>query len=108
MSTVNSHTYAKTRHPLRIPGLYRERVSLGRSGAVLLDLCGLTVALTQVVELCAAHVALGHDLDLVDRGCVQGEGTLNTDTEGNLADGESFVNTVATACDNNALENLDT
>ena len=75
---------------------------------MLLDLCSLTVALTQVVELCAAHIALDDNFDLVDRRCVQGEGTLNTDTEGNLTDGEGFGHTVATASDNDALENLDT
>ena len=50
--------------------------SLGLAGAVLLDLGGLAVTLTQVVELGAAHVALGNDLDVVDRGGVNREGTL--------------------------------
>jgi hypothetical protein len=35
---------------------------------VFLDLRGLAVTLTQVVELSATHVALGDDLDVVDRG----------------------------------------
>ena len=47
------------------------------------------------------------DLELGDLGAVKREGTLNTDTEGNLADGEGLTGTGAGHADNVTLENLD-
>ena len=39
---------------------------------------------------------------------MNGEGTLNTNAEGNLADGEGLANACTLAANNEALEDLDT
>gem|GEM_PF-5741590 len=87
---------------------YAWQASGGLAGTVFLDLRGLAVTLAQVVELGATHVALGDDLDVVDRGGVNREGTLNAHAEGNLADGERGGHTVTATSDHDTLEDLDT
>jgi hypothetical protein len=75
--------------------------------ALLLDTGRLADAVTQVVELRSANVALPLDIDrLNDRG-VQREDPLNADTEADLADGERCARTRSTAaCDHNTFECL--
>src|SRR5690606_35722804 len=72
-----------------------------------LDLRLLTAALTQVVELGAAHVAPAHHLDLVQRGAVDRVGPLDPHPEADLADGERLPRTGPLAPDHDAVEDLD-
>src|SRR5690606_36382839 len=90
------------RRPRRAPP------SAGGGLATLADLGGLAAAAAQVVQLRAAHVTAGDDLDVVDRGRVEREGPLDTDPEGHLADGEGLTHAGALAADHDALEHLDT
>src|SRR5687768_3314381 len=55
--------------------LARDRSTSGL--AALLDLGGLAAEVAQVVELGAAHVATGHDLDLLEDRRVEREGALD-------------------------------
>ena len=64
--------------------------------------------LAQVVQLCAAHIALTHDLDALDLRGVHGEGALHADGEADLANGERLAIRSALATDDIALEHLDT
>ena len=66
----------------------------------------MTVA--HVVQLCTAHIAAADNLNLLDHRRVNREGTLNTNTERNLANGEGLAHTRALAANNEALENLHT
>ena len=66
-NTARPDTSARCRAiSVKMPRHVARLASLGLAGAVFLDLRGLAVTLTQVVELGAAHVALGDDLDVVD------------------------------------------
>src|SRR5688572_23839449 len=76
-------------------------------GALLLDLGLLAAQLAQVVELRAAHVTAGDDLDVVDDRRVHREGALDADLEADLADGEGLAHALAGAADDDALEDLD-
>ncbi len=76
--------------------------------ALLFDLCGLTDAVTQVVELGSANVTMSDDLDALELWRVNGEGPLDADSEAQLADGEGFTNAATLAGDDVALEYLDT
>src|SRR5689334_454419 len=75
--------------------------------AALLDLGGLAAQVAQVVELGAADVTAGHDLDLLEDRGVQREGALDTDAEGDLPDGEAATDARALDPDHDALELLD-
>src|SRR5215207_7935268 len=81
--------------------------SAGDRVPLLLDLGGLAAQLAQVVELGAADVAAGGDLDLLDDRGVHREGALDADTEADLADGEGLPDAAALAADDHALEELD-
>src|SRR5690606_33083282 len=71
-----------------------------------LDLRLLAAQAAQVVQLRAADVAAGDDLDPVQRRAVQGVGPLHTDAEAHLADGEGLPQTTALAADHHALKDL--
>ena len=62
--------------------------------------------LAQVVELGAADVAAGGDLDALDLRRVHGERALHADAEGLLAHGERLPHAGALALDHHALEDL--
>src|SRR5690606_6301023 len=81
-----------------------------RSGvlALLPDAGLLAREVAQVVQLRAAHVTAGDDLDLVDGRGVHGEHALHADAEGDLADAEGLAHAVALAANDVALEDLDT
>ena len=82
--------------------------SVRRRGlALLLDLGLLAAQVAQVVQLGAAHVTAGHDLDLLDDRGVHREGALDADAEADLADGEGLAEAAALAADDDALEDLD-
>src|SRR3954447_5642983 len=81
--------------------------AVGSALAALLDLGGLAAEVAQVVELRAAYVATGHDLDLLEDRGVDREGALDADTEGDLADGEGAAHSGALHLDHHALEDLD-
>ena len=69
----------------------RHRPRIGAPGSVVatfLDLGGLAAQVAQVVELRAAHVTAGDDLDLLEDRAVQREGALDADAERDLADRE--------------------
>src|SRR5699024_10310142 len=70
--------------------------------------CSLTAQVAQVVQLRTANVALEDNANLVDVRGVHWEGTLNSDTEGYLADGEGLADAAALTTDNDALEDLNT
>src|SRR5215208_692613 len=75
--------------------------------ALLLDLGGLAAQVAQVVELGAADVAAGDDLDALEDRRVEREGALDTDAEGDLADREGAADAGAVHADHHALEDLD-
>src|SRR5688572_5078011 len=76
-------------------------------GALFLNLRGLPGPAAQVVELGAADIAEGHDLDLRDDRRVHGERALDADAEAHLAHGEGLAHAGALAADDRALEHLD-
>ncbi len=76
--------------------------------ALFLDLRGLATELAQVVQLGATDVTARDDLDVVDDRGVDGELTLDTDLEADLADGEGFADAIALTTRDDTLENLDT
>src|SRR5688572_18173848 len=97
-----------TRRPYPAGPSRRRRARSARDGlALLLDLGGLAAQVAQVVELRAAHVTAGDDLDLVDDRRVEREGPLDTDAEGDLADGEGAADAAAVDADHDTLEDLD-
>src|SRR6476469_2471673 len=73
----------------------------------LLDLGCLAAQVAQVVQLRAADVTTGDDLDLLEDRGVQRERALDTDADGDLADGERAAHTGAVHADHDALEDLD-
>ena len=75
---------------------------------LLADLGSLTNAVTQVVQLGAADIAVAHGLDLLDGGRVDGEHLLHADTVGQAADGDGLLDTAVLLGDNSTLEDLDT
>src|SRR3954447_1076025 len=81
---------------------------VGSGLAPFLDLGGLAPQVAQVVELRAAYVAPGHDLDLLEDRGVDREGALDAHTEGDLADREGPADAGALQLDHHALEDLDT
>ena len=74
--------------------------------AALADAGALADAAAQVVELGAADVAAGGDLDALDLRRVHRERALHADAEGLLAHGEGLAHAVALALDDDALEDL--
>src|SRR6187200_2890342 len=92
--------------PLRGPGSCSRR--RGLRVALLLDLRLLAAQLAQVVELGATHVTAGDELDVVDDRRVHREEALDAHLEAHLADRESLAHALAGACDDDALEDLDT
>ena len=76
--------------------------------AALADAGALADAAAEVVELRAAHVAAGGDLDALDLRRVHGERALHADAEGLLADREGLAHAFALALDDDALEDLRT
>src|SRR5215210_1443630 len=91
----------------RQPGGPAAEVSARDGVALLLDLGGLAAQLTEVVELRAAHVTAGDDLDLLDDRSVHREGALDAHAEAHLADGERLADAAALAADDHTLEDLD-
>src|SRR5579863_4075227 len=74
--------------------------------AALAHTRALADTIAQVVELCAAHIAAGRQLDALDLGRVHREHALHADAEGLLAHREGLAHTVALALDDDPLENL--
>ena len=80
-----------------------------RAGVAALAHAGaLADAAAQVVELRAADVAAGGDLDPLDLRRVHGERALDADAERLLADREGLAHALALALDDHALEDLRT
>ena len=76
--------------------------------AALADAGALADTAAQVVELGAADVTAGGDLDALDLRRVHGERPLYADAEGLLADREGLAHPLALALDDDALEDLRT
>src|SRR5215210_7307421 len=76
--------------------------------AALAHAGALADAAAQVVELGAADVTAGGDLDALDLRRVHGERALHADAEGLLADREGLTHALALALDDDALEDLRT
>ena len=74
--------------------------------ATLLDASLLAAQVAQVVKLRAADAAPAGDLDGLQVRGVNREGTLNTDAEGDLADGEGLADAGALTTDADTLEEL--
>ena len=74
--------------------------------AALGDAGALADLVAQVVELRAADIAAGSDLELLDLRRVQREGSLHPDTERLLPHGEGLANAAALAFEHDALEDL--
>src|SRR6185437_745294 len=74
--------------------------------AALADARPLADAVAQVVELCAAHVAAGRDLDALDLRRVQRERALHADAERLLAHREGLADADALTFDRDTLEHL--
>src|SRR4029077_11267929 len=79
---------------------------LGARVTALAHTRALADAIPQVVELRPAHVASGRELDALDLGRVHGEGALDANPEGLLADGESLARPMPLALDHDPLEHL--
>src|SRR5205807_4139445 len=79
---------------------------LGARVATLAHSRALADALAQVVELGAAHISPGGELDALDLRRVQRKHTLDADAEGLLAHGEGLARAVPLALDDDALEDL--
>src|SRR5450759_4455803 len=87
-------------HQTRLDGL------LGSDVAALAHPRALSDAIAQVVELGAAHVAAGGQLDALDLRGMQGKHALHANAEGLLANREGLAGAVALALDDHALEDL--
>src|ERR1700694_3267997 len=77
------------------------------TSALLLDLRLLTAQLAQVVQLGAAHIAAGGDVDVVDVRRVDGERPLDANAVAFLADGEGLTDAPALPANDDTLEDLD-
>ena len=75
---------------------------------LLLDLCSLTEAVAQVVQLCTADLALTDGLDHCNVGRMQGENLLAADAVGNTTNSDGLSDTAVLTSNNGAFENLDT
>ena len=75
--------------------------------ALLGNASSLAHLVAQVVKLGATNTTVANDLELTDLGAVQRESTLDTNAEGDLADGEGLASTGTAHADNVALEDLD-
>ncbi len=73
----------------------------------LLDPGLLATQIAEVVELGSAHCASGDDLELGDRGRMDGERPLDADAEGDLANRECLADAAPLTPDHDALEHLD-
>ena len=74
--------------------------------ALFLQACRLAHLVTQEVELAATDLAVRQHFDLVDLGRVNGNRTLDSDTERDLADRERLAVTGAVTTNDDALEHL--
>src|SRR5690554_8174537 len=79
-----------------------------RSVELFLDTSGLAGQGAQVVQLGLAHGTTALDSDAVNHRGIGLEGTLDAYTAGDLAHGESRVQTTVTLTDNHAFEGLQT
>ena len=77
-------------------------------GTLLADASSLADAVAQIVELCAVDLAVTDNLELGDLRGVHREGTLDADTEADLADREGLACACAAHADDVALEDLNT
>src|SRR5438105_2667376 len=99
-------------HPLGVGGAVWLSEQARRDGllracvAALAHAGALAHALAQVVELGAAHITTGSELDSLDLGRMHREGALDSDAKGLLAHGEGLAGTMALALDHHALEHL--
>ena len=75
---------------------------------LLADLGGLADAVTQIVQLGAAHETVTHGLDGLDRGRMYGEHLLHAHTVGDTADGDGLLDAAMLLGNNSTLENLNT
>src|SRR5581483_10656983 len=83
-----------------------ERCELGLVEPPLPDAGPLAAALAQVIELGPPDPAARDDLELGDRGRVDGERALDAHPEGDLPDGEGLVEAAALPANHDALEDL--
>ena len=74
----------------------------------LLDLCLLTNAITQVVELGSANLTSADSGNRGDGGRMYGEYLLTADTVGNTANGDGLVDTAVLLGNDSAFESLGT
>jgi len=79
---------------------------LRAGGAALTNPGALADATTEVIQLRAAHIAAGGNLDALDLRRVQRERPLHAHAEGLLAHGEGLSGAMALALDDDALEHL--
>ena len=73
-----------------------------------LDLGSLALTLTQVVELCSAHLTVPDHINMVDAGRVDRESTLDADAVGNAANGKRLADTAVPLRNHGAFERLKT
>src|SRR5689334_1583004 len=112
MSARNEHrTERNAAHPLGkgrsfTPVWRTWRESVYRLLPLLLDLGSLAPEIAEVVELGAADIAPGHDLDPVQRRAVDRVGALDPDPEADLANREGLAQAGTLAPDDDALEDL--
>src|SRR5262245_53109170 len=89
--------------PARMRGPCDATRASRRCSPLLRDLGLLATQLAQVVELGAAHVTTGGDVDVVDVGRVHREGALDADAVAFLAHGEGLTDPAALAADDDTL-----
>ena len=85
--------------------LFLIHLQVGRS-QTLLDLCTLTDAVTQVVQLRSADLAAADCLHGDDGGRVYGEDLLAAYAVGDAADGDSLIDAAVLLGDDGAFESL--
>ena len=81
---------------------------LNRKLQLLLNLCCLTLTLTEIIELSSSDLTFAYDLDVVDLGAVYGKDSLNTYAVRNTTDGDRLRKSGSLSSDNISFENLDT
>jgi hypothetical protein len=78
------------------------------SATTLTDLRSLTSEISEEVELGSTNLSATNDFDLLDHWCMDREDSLDSDTIGDLSDGEGLANARTLASDDDSLEDLDT
>jgi hypothetical protein len=76
--------------------------------ALLSNLSGLAAKLAQIIKLCSSNISARDKLNFIKNWSVNWPGSLYTNLERYLTNGEGLANTVSGTTDYNSLEKLNT